>query len=975
MTDVTAAISEPPSRARGQGLRPVAAEVIRGRAAEQEMVRDLLRRAQQGRGGVLLVEGEPGLGRSLLLRDATDEAAGLGFSLAAGAPDQLSRAIPFYALRAALPEPFARLTAASQHDRPEVPAWWISQLQAHLAERAEVNPVLVCLDDLHWASPATLAALRALSQELRWHPVAWILARRQAAQDDTEYLFGLLEKDGAARISLGPLGDDAVTCLLADAFGAPPDQSLLALAAGATGNPALLAELVSGLADDNAVEVTDGRAVLVSARLPERVCRLAQRRLDGLSQRARHLLVTAAVLGPSFRLEDAAEMLGETPAALLPTVTEAMDAGIMAAADNAFSFRHRLLARAVGDTIPRPARKALHRQYAQILLDRGEPAALAAGHLLQAAHPGHAASLADLDTAAAQTLRSAPQTAADLALRALELTPPADPGALSRAVAAAEALAAAGRLDLAARTAQHTLAQPLSPNAEARLRCALSVVLSARGQARDAAAEAKMALAQPQLPPDLKDLAVAAQLQALAGLHDELAGPVAGAILAEPSQHDRHVVAAALVARAVISWDDGRVGEGLELLRDAARHGAGVSSDARQVQPLLMLAAALVDLRQLDEAGEILDAADSQALDGIPAEAALSILRARIHLAAGRLPDAAAAGQQALDTAERLAAHGYAATAHCVLAVIALRGGDIAAAGQHIACRTEATPHFPGLYARTETTFAQAQIGAARDGPAVVIGHLRQVCADLPARPGLLLGEPATAAWLTRTALAAGETELAAVVARSAESLASGHPGYPAITAAAAHSLGLARQDPARLAEAAALHPDPWARASAAEDLGVRHARQAHQDQHQDQHQHQDQDQRQDQDQHRDQAIHHLTQAIGGYQLTGATADTARVRRRLRQLGVRRRHWTQSPRGPVTGWESLTGTERAVSELVAQGLNNRQVATRMYVSVNTVAFYLRQIFRKLNIGSRVDLARIVLQQAQPPTRGPHRQTC
>src|SRR5262249_42749493 len=113
--------------------------------------------------------------------------------------------------------------------------------------------------------------------------------------------------------------------------------------------------------------------------------RAAQRRLDGLSRQARHLLVTATVLGPSFRLEDAAEMLGETPAALLPTVEEAMDAGILAVADNAFSYRHQLLRRAVGEMIPGPARKALHRQYGQILLGRGEPAALAAGHLLHAA--------------------------------------------------------------------------------------------------------------------------------------------------------------------------------------------------------------------------------------------------------------------------------------------------------------------------------------------------------------------------------------------------------------------------------------------------------------------------------------------------------------------------------------------------------------------------------------------------------------
>ena len=425
-------------------------------------------------------------------------------------------------------------------------------------------------------------------------------------------------------------------------------------------------------------------------------------------------------------------------------------------------------------------------------------------------------------------------------------------------------------------------------------------------------------------------------------MNDELAGPIAGTILADPSQHDGHAVVTALVARAIMSWVSGQISEGLELLRDAARHQAGISPDARDVQPLLALAAALVDLRKLDEAEEILHAADSQTLRGIPAQAVLSILRARICLATGRLPDAAAAGQAALAAAETLGAHGYASAAHCVLSVIALRRGDLAAAAHHIACRGEAMPHFAGLFARTETTLAQALISEARDGPAAAIGHLRQVCADLPARPGLLLGDLALAAWLVRTALAAGDTELAALAARTAETLACDNPGHPAAAAACAHSVGLASQDPARLAEAAALHPDPWARASAAEDLGVLHAQQADQEH----------------------AIHHLTQAIHGYQLAGAASDTARVRRRLRKLGVRRRHWTQAAHRPATGWESLTETERAASELAAQGLNNRQIANRMYVSANTVAFYLRQIFRKLNIGSRVQLARIVDQQSQ-----------
>jgi DNA-binding CsgD family transcriptional regulator len=951
---VAAITGDSPSRACGTATtaaRSAGGEVMRGRAGEQKIVGDLLRRAREGHGGVVLVEGEPGMGKSLLLRQAIDEAATRGFSLAAGAADQLSRAIPFLPLRAALPEPFARPASDGYRNQPDATAWWLGQMRAHLEQRAAANPVLVCLDDLQWASPVTLAALRTLPRELKWHPVAWILARCSTASRDTEFLFSLLEADGAARISLGPLDDEVVSCLLADAFGAPPDQSLLDLASGAAGNPALLAELARGLAVDDAVTVTGGRAVLISSWLPERMRRLAERRLAGVSQRTRQLLVTAAVLGPAFRLEDAAEMLGETPASLLPTVEEAMGAGLMAATDSAFSFRQELLGRAVGEMIPRPARKALHRQYGQILLSRGESSGRAAGHLLQAAHPGDPASVADLDIAAAQALRSAPQTAANLALRALELTPPADPAALSRSVAAAEALTAAGRLDRAARAAQHALAKPLPPVAEARLRCALSTVLCARGQARDAAAEARMALAQPELPRDVRDEAMAAHLQALGGLHDELAAPLADAILGDASQHEGNAVAAALVAQAVMSWDDGKAGDGLALLRDAARHGAGISPDARQVQPLLMLAAALVDVRQLGEAEDILHAADAQALRGIPAQAALSIVRARIHACHGRLADAADAAQDALETAEKLGAHGYAAAAHCVLALIALRRGDPSAAAHHIASRTAVMPHFAGLYARAETTLAQAQVSEARDGLAAAAGHIRALCADLPGARGLLLAGPTAAAWLVRTALAAGEASIAGMVARTAETLAADNPGYPAIAAAAAHSLGLAGRDAARLAEAAAQHPDPWAKASAAEDLGVLCARQADPQG----------------------AIHRLTDAIQGYQLTGAVADAARVRRRLRQLGVRRRHWVQPARKPRTGWESLTETERAASALVAQGLNNRQIASQMYVSVNTVAFYLRQVFRKLNVGSRVELARIVIEQTPAPD-GSHRQT-
>jgi DNA-binding CsgD family transcriptional regulator len=274
-----------------------------------------------------------------------------------------------------------------------------------------------------------------------------------------------------------------------------------------------------------------------------------------------------------------------------------------------------------------------------------------------------------------------------------------------------------------------------------------------------------------------------------------------------------------------------------------------------------------------------------------------------------------------------------------VLAVIELRRGDLAAAAQHLARCLATGPQFADLYARPETTLARAQITEATDGPALALSHLR-LRADLQTRPGLLLGDPALPAWLTRTALAAGDPGLAAHAARTAQSLADALPQFPALAAAAAHAQGLINGDLARLAQAATQHPDPWARASAAEDLAVRHTR--HGD--------------------RDQAISHLKNALGEYRQAGADRDQARVRRRLRQLGIRRRHWATPAARPVTGWDSLTDTEQVVAGLVAEGLNNNQVAARMYISTHTVAHHLRQSFRKLNIASRVELTRIVISE-------------
>ena len=80
------------------------------------------------------------------------------------------------------------------------------------------------------------------------------------------------------------------------------------------------------------------------------------------------------------------------------------------------------------------------------------------------------------------------------------------------------------------------------------------------------------------------------------------------------------------------------------------------------------------------------------------------------------------------------------------------------------------------------------------------------------------------------------------------------------------------------------------------------------------------------------------------------------MRRRLRELGVRRRLVTAEPE--TSGWAALTTSERTVAQLVAEGLTNREVAERLFVSPHTVNSHLRHVFSKLGINSRVELARL-----------------
>ncbi|WP_326639533.1 AAA family ATPase [Streptosporangium sp. NBC_01755] len=753
---------------------------MHGRRDEQAAVLALLGGIASPTVNVMLVEGEPGIGKTLLLGEAAGLAAAQGTAVASGRADELGRLTPLGPLLSALEESPAPMTVTRNAfpDGPGLLLWLAEQVRTSLERRLGAGPLLVTLDDLQWADPATLMALRTLPSRLAERPVAWLLACRSTpARGDARRLFDLLEEEGATRTVLRPLGEGAVTEVSTDILGAIPGKGLAALAAQAGGNPLLLSEYLTGLREEGAVLVEDGVARLAEtapagAELPLRVHTAVRRRLNELGTRTRYLLEATAVLGRSFSPAYAAEMLGETPAALLPALEEALAAGVLVTTPDELAFRHELLWRSVVERVPQPVRRALREQVERAA--RARPAHLTGG--------GGAETLTDL---------------------------------------------------------------------------------------------------------------------------------------------------------ALLAWDEGRLSHGLDLAREAVGKPAG-----GRWQPRAVLASMLIDLWLLDEAEATTESAAAEA-EGEPAWAAeIPVLRARLHLAAGRLGSAIEHAEAGLTTAGTLDAPLLASSALSVLGTAALRAGDLPRAIRYMEGDFARSARCLPPYTRLRSELVAGRINEARDGAAGGMSSLGVLYDALPRHTGALTSEPTAAAWLVRMAMAAGQRHRADTVVDAAEGIAWRNPGLPNPSVAADHARGLREGDPEALGRAAAGHRDPWARGSAAEDLGVLLGTGGG---------------------CRDLAVENLKVALACYGAVEATRDAARVRGRLRLLGERRRHWVRTTH-PTSGWASLTGTEQAVCDLVSQGLTNRNAAEQMFISEHTVAFHLRQVFRKLGIHSRVELARLSAEE-------------
>ena len=406
-----------------------------GRESVMERLQGAFQESRRGKGRLLLLVGEPGIGKTRTAEELANHARAAGARVLTGRCHEGEGAPAFWPwiqiLREAIAEregaDLAQLVGPGGSDlaelvpelrerlpqlepvtdtAPESARFRLFDAVTRLLERlSREASILVVLDDLHWADPATLLLLRFLAREIGELPIAVVGSYRDVELRRTHPLAGILGElartPRCERVLLRGLSRDAVIRLLDQtAFGADeqvaPDPELVDAAYEMTqGNPFFLGEVLQlwqGAGGPPAVEsIEDGHVAL-----PQGVREAVGRRLDGLSDECNRVLRSASVLGRRFRTSVLEQLADRPTSLLLGDLDEAVVAGMVepiGAAVGAYKFSHLLVQETLYEELSTPERVALHGRAAEVLEevhgpDSAEHLAELAHHLFQAAPGG-----------------------------------------------------------------------------------------------------------------------------------------------------------------------------------------------------------------------------------------------------------------------------------------------------------------------------------------------------------------------------------------------------------------------------------------------------------------------------------------------------------------------------------------------------------------------------------------------------------
>lgn len=901
-------------------------QVVTGREPELARLRSLVEEVSGSTAGSAVIEGVAGIGKTTLLNTVVAAAESQGFTVLGARAEELEQERNFGAIAAAVRSSGLDQDRAVSTELLQVsvgadsPFRSLDRVVETVEARALEGPVLLWLDDLQWADEWSARTVGILRRRLDRLPLAIIVGTRYLprAAETAAALRVLVE--GGVHLRLAPLDEKSVAELVRQRSASEPAPRLQRALERAGGNPFFVRELFDALERDGMLQAHEGKVDVVPGATPSSLLVTVLHRMSSLPEAELELLRTAAVLGGSFTVTHLAVVSGVAAEEMVKPLRRLREEGLLAEERDRFRFRHDLLREAVYEDLGGPLRVEMHSRVGHALAAAGADLVEVAHHFLRGASPGDTEAVESM-IEVAQSGRVTLGEAAALLRRALELAPghPQCTALKTRLAALFQETDAPGE---AIPLLEEVLADTKDEAVQLDLMGALGVAALRAGDRigwnkwRERAAERAAGL---EGSTDSWVLLNVSQCEFDREEREEAHEMAARAAKLAASAGDLAAEEAAENQSTWLLTSMGRPQEALSHSRRVLELCAG-----RSAEPYRLLHHAQARERLWEDfvAAQTLAAARAKAEARGNLAVLLKVLSdlAWLDYSAGRWEDAALHADTELEIMREFRLVTDADHPGFVRAWLSFRSGDLESAERWRA-ETES------MQRRSLSLWLAMRLRVEDDDIAGAVQLAKAIVDHAPKYPSHRFLED-TLPEVARIAIGISDEELAQQALNLIRRYAAG-ASAPSLELAALRCDALVERDAAAAERALTLArdcPRPLARAATFEDAAFVL---------------------------RDRKDRLIAEAERIYDLVGAAVDVGRLRR-ARGAHPRR---ARSEARPVSGWGSLTDAEQRVVELAAEGLTNREIGERLYISHRTVSTHLAHVFDKLQVRSRVELAR------------------